>query len=701
VTVPFDVASVLDALARRLAPIPPIPFSEWLQQNIVLVDGPDAGALWKARGAPYLVDIADCLGDDHPCNLVTIRKSQQTGASILALAWCLYIADREPANVIYAAPTGDLLRDLNSGKLQPLIDAWHKRLGREVFEPQTARSGVGSTTYEKVFPRGRLWLANANTVTDLSSKTAKKGVKDEVSKWQDIPGYGDPETLFFGRFTAFRRRGNWKILEISTPEVDTGDPESPGHCRVDRSFQRSDQRFWHCDCPACGEAFVHDFRMLQIDAAHPHKTCYACPHCGALIDDAARVPMIRAGRWIATAPTSAASEAASDPLAAQSGATSQKRHPGFHIDAFISLLMSYEAIAEDWLSSRKKGEIGAKDFSNLDLGLPYLFKGDAPDHVKLMERREEGLTRGHIPARGLILTASADVQGAGIWVEVLATAPDRATWPVEVLYLDGSTESVEGEAFAKLRERVLERDWPDAFGGTRRLDALGVDSGFRSHVVYAWVRQNQRLHPETGHDVILALDGREGWGRPAIGTPSLVDIDLAGHKLRKGVKLWPVGTWPLKGAFYADLHKVRNFEAGGAAPDGYCHFGTWLDEDYFRQITAEHLVEEAFRGRMRRIWKRVSNTRDNHLLDCRVYNLAVAEYLGLSATTDDEWKALARRRGMPEAAVEANLFTHTPREPGTATADEPAPSPRPRAEQTPTQPAANPFARLAALNRQT
>lgn len=671
----MSVAATLDALASRIEPSVPVPLSQWLEENLELVDGPSAGQLWSLKGAPYLGEIADCLGDDHLCNLVTVRKSQQSGASILALGWCLYIADREPANTLYAVPGIDALRDLNSGKLQPLIDAWQKRTGRAIIEPQTSRSGSGSTTYEKVFPRGRLWLGNANAVMDLSSKTAKKGVKDELSKWQDIPGFGDPETLYFGRFTAFRRRRNWKILEISTPEVDSGDVlgEAPGHCRIDRSFKRSDQRFWFCPCPHCGGEFAHEFKNFVIDEKQPHKSGYACPHCGALIDDTMRVAMIRAGRWKATA-------------------QGYDRHPGFHIDAFISLMMSYEAIAEDFLTSRKKGEIGRKDFSNLVLGAPYLFKGDAPDHVRLMERREDGLERGRVPPRGLMLIASADVQMRGVWCEVLAIAPDRQTWVVDAFYADGSTESPDGEAFQKLRRMTLERTFLDAFGRQRALDALAVDAGYRSHVVYAWVQANQRLHPDTGQDVVLAVDGRDGWGRPAIGTPSLVDIDLAGKKIKKGCKLWPVGTWPLKGAFYADLGKLGLRSGQPEDPDGYCHFGAWLDETYFKQITAEYLADEAFRGRTRKVWKISAGQDGNHLLDCRIYNLALAEYLGLSTTTQDEWVALARRRGMPDAAIAADLFAPRPSA-GEAPA---APLALPPKQQKPE----SPFERLARLNAQ-
>jgi hypothetical protein len=31
---------------------------------------------------------------------------------------------------------------------------------------------------------------------------------------------------------------------------------------------------------------------------------------------------------------------------------------------------------------------------------------------------------------------------------------------------------------------VRNRDWPDAFGRRRKLDALGIDSGYQSHAVY-------------------------------------------------------------------------------------------------------------------------------------------------------------------------------------------------------------------------
>lgn len=618
---PSALGLIAQTMAGRIRPPVPIRPSKWLTENIELVDGEAAGEMWSPEGAPYLTEIADCLTDEHPCNLVTIRKSQQSGASILALAWCLYIADREPANTLYAVPGIDTLRDLNSGKLQPLIDAWQKRIKRTVIVPQTSRSGTGSSTYEKVFNRGRLYLANANAVMDLSSKTIKKGVKDELSKWEMLENGADPENLFFGRFTAFRRRKSYKILEISTPEVDLGDDAMEGHCRIDRSFRQSDQRFWNCHCPECGRLFVHHFERLRIDEAHPHRSAYEC-FCGHHVSEAERVIAVRGGRWIP-------SEEAGD------------RHPGFHIDAFISLMMSYEAIAEDWIKA-KKSESGKKDYSNLVLGLPYKYVGDAPDHVRLMALREKYPPRKN-PAGGLLLTIAADVQANAIYVEVVAWASDRQSWVLDALVLDGDTSDPDKGAFLKLTE-VYDRLWSCEFGPPRRADAFGVDSGFRANVVYAWVR---------GRPNTFALKGGDGWPRPPLSTPSLVDVDLGGKRIKQGAAVWTVGTWSLKAQLFADLRKQRLAEGAELEPAGACHHGDWLEENYFVQLTNEYLADERHRGRMRRVWKERGA---NHFLDCRVYNMALADYLGLSRMTADEWAQLAKLRGVPEAQASPDLL---------------------------------------------
>jgi hypothetical protein len=295
------------------------------------------------RGRAVSAGIAECLSDDHPCNLVTVRKCQQSGASILALGWCLYVADREPANMLYGVPGIDALKALNNTKFQPLTDAFHKHVKRTVILPQMSRSGAGSTTYEKKFAGGFLALGNANSVMDFSMITVRKGVKDEVSKWQDIPGYGDPEKLFFGRFTAHRRVKDYKIFEISTPEVDSGlddlDAAEAGPLPHRSIVSQERSAILALPLPGMRRVLCASFRNLRIDAKRRTAPVYECG-CGHLITEAERVIAVRAGEWESILPE----------------AQREGRHPGFHVDAFISLMMSYEAIAEDALSAKTETE---------------------------------------------------------------------------------------------------------------------------------------------------------------------------------------------------------------------------------------------------------------------------------------------------------------------------------------------------------
>lgn len=664
------LAVVAGVLAAVIMPPRHVAPSEWAAQNLVVPDGPRAGDLWDPSETPYVKEPLDFLGPDTGVNELAVMKGVQSGFTTLLIAAIGHTIDREPCRMAILQPTDGALSDFNRDKLQVAIDN-SKSLAKKVV-PQLSRSAQGSTTYSKKYPGGSLDLLLASSAADLRSKTLKKLFRDEIDQYpDDLDGQGDPLEISDGRLTSFLKSGDWKKADISTPTIK-------GASKIEHRYELGDKRRWHVPCPHCTDAagapsmFVFDPLSSNFRYARevPYNAFYVTPCCGAVIREYEKRDMVRKGRWIATDPRPGA-------------------FPSYHFDSLSSPFVPWDFVAKKIVDAGDDPQ-KLKALYNLWFGLPYEIKGDAPDHVRLMERREDGLARGHVPARGLMLVASADVQMRGIWVEVLAIAPDRQSYVVEALYLDGSTESPDGEAFEQLKKKVLDREFPDAFGRARKIDALGVDSGYRSHVVYAWVRANQRLHPDTGNDLVLALDGRDGWGRPAIGTPTLVDINLAGQKVKKGAKLWPVGTWPLKGAFYADLRKDGVRSGQERDPEGYCHFGAWQDETYFRQITSEYLADEKFKGRPRKVWKLRPSERDNHLLDCRVYNLALAEYLGLSSTTPDEWALLAKRRGLPPEAIAEGLFAPRP------AADSAPIDPAPVAEPT-EQP--DPFARLAALNQ--
>jgi phage terminase large subunit GpA-like protein len=595
--------------------------SQWARQNLIVPDGPRKLDRWDPSLTPYIAEALDLTSTDSPVNEFCVMKSAQTGFTTMLLAAVGHTIDLDRADMMIVQPTDGALSDFNSKKLQPTLEET-KATARRVAK-QTSRSASGSTTYEKRFGRYTLTLALASSSADLRSKTVQKAFLDEVDEYPtDLDGQGSPFEMIEARQESFLREGTWKRVKISTPTIK-------GASAIEAEYEASDKLRWHVRCPHCQDELVFEWGPhFHHDPEWPFRAWYSCPTCGAVIEEADRARMVRGGHWIATAPAPG-------------------RKPGFHFDALSSPFVPWSKIAERYVNAAGDPQ-RLKGFFDLTLGLPFEVKGDAPDHVRLLERRENGLKRGHIPPRGLILVAAADVQMRGIWFEVVAYAKTRESWVVEAGYLDGSTESPDDEGFQQLRE-VLDRSWPDAWGRTRKLDALAVDSGYRSHVVYAWTRANQQVRPMTGGaDVVLALKGGEGWGRPALGLPSLVDIDFAGQRVRKGANVRVAGTWSLKAAFYEDLRKEGLRSGKPSDPEGMCHFPGWLDETYFRQITSEYLADELYRGKARRVWKLRASERDNHLLDCRVYNLALLEHLGIfSKMPSDDWAELARLRGAP------------------------------------------------------
>ena len=286
-----------------------------------------------------------------------------------------------------------------------------------------------------------------------------------------------------------------------------------------------------------------------------------------------------------------------------------------------------------------------KAFVNLWLGEAWEERGDAPEWQRLFARRGDYPMRA-IPAGGLVLTLAADVQADGLYYETVAWGAMQVNWSVDCGFLPGDTADPGSQAWRAF-EAVVQREYPDAYGNRRPIDLVGVDSGYNTDAVYAFVRR---------HVNVLALKGVDGWGRAAIGTASDQDVNWKGKKKRRGLKVWQVGTWSLKSKLYADLRKAGLVDGEGADPPGYCHFSEFHDDGYFKQLTAEILKEVNRKGRMVREWVAAG---PNHLHDCRIYNMALAAHplLGLPHLTLDDWLEIAAERnalpGNGQADMEA------------------------------------------------
>lgn len=614
------------AYAQGLRPDPVMTISEWADAYRMVPSETSAHpGRWRTDLAPFTREIMDCLSPSDPCDRVAYKKSAQVAGTEVAMNMIGAIIDKFPGPTLVVHPTVDAGHAWAREKLTSTIEET-PALRKKVTE-QKSREGGGSTSLFKKFAGGFMIVTGANSTAALRQKSIRFLIKDDWSDWPlDIGDQGDPDDMAEARLKSYSRSGQSKRFEVSTPTIK-------GICRITDSYEQSDQRRYHVPCPHCDHEQVLRFFPVRaepfvgglfIECRDPVKTYYVCEKNGCVIHDHEKDEMLRRGRWIAEKP-------------------GEGRHPGFAINALYSPFEAWNDIAGRFLKA-KGNPRKLKTFYNLDLGEAWEERGDAPEWEQLRNRAED-YRLGHIHPGGLIITFGVDVQKDGLYYEGLAWGADLQTWVVDAGFLPGDTADKDAACWAALTE-LYERRWPDAYGNAWALDGMGVDSGFNTKAVYEWTRR----HPKA-----IATKGVAGWTAPAIGTPARLELSRTGKKRKYGGKSWPVGTFSLKAEFYANLRKPMPAPGAEAFKPGFCHFSRDLPENYYQQITAEFLKDEKRRaGRTIRTWHARG---ENHWHDCRIVNMAVAEWpqIGLSRWTPERWAQVMAERTEPATGPQGDL----------------------------------------------
>jgi phage terminase large subunit GpA-like protein len=144
----------------------------------------------------------------------------------------------------------------------------------------------------------------------------------------------------------------------------------------------------------------------------------------------------------------------------------------------------------------------------------------------------------------------------------------------------------------------------------------------------------------------MALDGRDGWRLPPLGTPKPRDFDWNGQKISNGVLLWPVGTWDMKSELASALRLTEQGPGPEGWPRGALRYAENIDRAWLDELLAEQCVENPRTGQ--RSWKKVAPR--NEAWDLAVYTRAQARHATLGWTAA-QWEALeAEQLGPPESA---------------------------------------------------
>jgi phage terminase large subunit GpA-like protein len=631
---------VAAALALGIAPDPVVVPSAWAASVLVVPDGPYAGTKWSPTVAPYLTEILDTLSPDDPSNRAAVRKSAQTGFTTIGIAWLGLIADMAPARVLAIQPTVDAAKEFNREKLQPAIEA-SPRLRRKIAD-QKSRSGQGSTMLTKIFPGGSISITGANSSVGLRSKTVRYALCDEVDDWPaDLDGQGDPMRMVEARQMSFLATGRYKRFEISTPTLK-------GISRIDRAYEGGDQRLFHVPCPDCGEEQALTFENLRFEDAYPYNAHYICQANGCVIEHREKTGMLARGRWIAQAP-------------------GLGRYPSWHIDTLSSPFVTWNDIAKAFIESRNDPSAD-KTFTNLWLGRSYEIKGEAPEW-EILQRRAQAIgshAGGEVPAWMLFLTMGVDVQADRIEASVWGWGVGKVSGLVEHVVFAGDTNGP--DVWIQLND-LWSREYTTSGGHNRRIECTAVDSGFRPTMTYDWTRGKPRTVSIKGYS------GRTDW---PIGQPKKMTYTPRGKVSKTSALNWMVGSWYLKAEIYGCLNLEGPDESGNFPPN-FVHLPTGVDDELFKQLTAEKLITVQKRGGATSFeWQKAPQAR-NEVLDCAVYARAAGYHLGMGRMTLAQWEALAVERGAPPPASQMDLLRDLS---GAATG---RPTPAPPASYPPAQ----------------
>jgi phage terminase large subunit GpA-like protein len=515
---------------------------------------------------------------DPSVETVVVMSSAQVGKTEIINNVIAFHVHLDPAPILVVQPTIEMAETWSKDRFAPMLRDTPALQGL-VSDPRTRDSG--NTLRQKQFPGGQIAMAGANSPASLASRPVRILLMDEVDRFPPSAGSeGDPVRLATKRTANFWNR---KVIMTSTPTTK-------GASRIEAAWEESDQRIYEVPCPVCGVFQTLKWgqvRWTKDDKGNPQGVHYECEHCKAHLTEPDKHRMIRNGRWIVARPWVV-------------------RVAGFHINELYSPWSTWAGVVENFLEAKKRPET-LKVWVNTSLGESWEEEGVTVDDAALGGRRENYGIGDPLPDGVLLLTAGVDVQGDRIEATAWGFGIGEESWVIQHAAFRGNPET-SLKVWRDLDD-WLAKTWAHSGGTTLRIAAACVDSGgHATQQVYDFCRKREARR-------IWSIVGRAGAGLPL--------IKIGTRRTRQKVVLGIVGTDTAKGLLFSRLAMT---EFG----PGYIHFPRDVDNEYFRQLTAEKLMTKHVKGVPTRVWKQIRAR--NEALDCAVY--AFAAFASLNANLE-------------------------------------------------------------------
>jgi terminase, large subunit len=644
--------ALVDAVVAGLAPLradPPESLSRWAAQHFKLsAESSHTQGQWEAY--PFQTGWMDAFSNDA-IEEVTVRKSKRVGYTKTLVAFIAYNAAHRRRKQAVWQPTDDDRDSFVKSEIDPMLR------DVEAMKP-VLLSGKDDTLKLKQFMGSVLHTLGGKAARAFRRITVAVSILDEASAFDSVVEKSiDPIEGARGRLegAAFP-----KLVAGSTPRIKGID-----HIETREANAEAVMRY-HIVCPHCqaehplawgGKDVRHGFKGGGL-GGDPAPVRHVCPHCHGAINQGEYLRLWQDGVWV-----SACGDYRYGADAAWRDAAGQlrtpPRHVAFHIWAAYSPQRSWQDIVREFLEANRKAKEGQNGplitFVNETLGELWEEKFEKADEHEL-QRRAEDYRRFTVPLGGLVLVTGIDTQDDRWEVVTRAVGRGLERWTVDYSVIYGNPAD-EREWEDKL-DPYLATIFQHTSGQGMHIEAAAIDTmGHHTHQAYNYCRKRERRK-------VFAVRGDPQAGKPIKGKATVQDVNWKGKVLKRGVRLWYVGTDTAKDALYGRLQIDK-------PGPGYEHFSNELPPTFYTGLTAESRVPVRTARGLDYRWVCPPGRR-NEPLDCTVYADFCAEVLGLNTRTEREWDRLEQA----VQPVNADLFSRPPepKEVATESAAQPEPA---------------------------
>ena len=587
-------SDILGYVESIIKPKPLVTVSQYAEESRYLSPEDSKAALmgdphWSYTGFEYLRAFEDAFTEPL-VRTITVMKSAQTGftqAMINQMRWAVKFMPG-PMGVLY--PTEGNAIKFVKRKFDPMCRDNEDM--RAIISDARKRDGNNSVS-EKTFPGGFLSFLTSMAVNDLSQQSLMFLWLDDIDRIARTAGQeGDTIDLIKKRLQGFLEIS--KLVQISTPTVASTS-------RIFSEYNLSNKQKFYVPCVHCGENQILKFAQLKgwrkaKGVYVPEETYYECEYCKAALYEKDKYVMNKYGTWIAEKPEII-------------------DHAGFWINELYSTISTWEYVIKQFIPA-KENPFKLQTFVNTVLGETF------EDNVveipsNALMARAENYTAAELPEGIILSTCGTDLQKDRAEVTTVGYGLGEETWVIEHQIFYGNPElaydpTQENNLYYRL-EQYYDTKFLHSSGVFLRIQAAGIDTGYATATAQKFIKKMNRK----GKNWIYALQGDKGKeGAPLLNRGSI------NNKSR--VKQFTVGTYTAKNIIYSRL-AIEEYGPG------YIHFPNTLDEEWYKQLTAEKKRPVYEKGvKVRDEWVKVRAR--NEALDNMGYALTGLDFLNVNLT---------------------------------------------------------------------